>query len=1442
MINIKKIHINLHYFLLIVFFSNIIFENILFSEQTETIIIKIKQSDKNKNLILSENLIPAISLSSKTKKINSLLQGNTIANELFDELRSYYYIKVPKFTAINKINELRAKKQDMIVYKSINYKIEQDKIKTNDPLYKSQWSMPIIQIENAWNKATGKGIVVGIIDTGIDYEHEDLENQLWINSFEDLNGNGKFDNWSYKEERNGVYGDIDGIDNDGNGFIDDIIGYDFVDKTIMYIGDVKYPDYLPYDENKHGTAVSSLISAEHNNKKGITGIAFDAKIMALRAFDVGGNAECKDIANAIVYAAINGADVINMSFGEYMSSPIMHTAIKFADALGCILIASAGNDGITKLHYPSSYSEVISVGGCNEDLKQIYNYGNNLNITAPAKNIYTAIPKNNYAKLSGTSFSAPIVSGISALLKEVNQSLTTKDVINILNYSATKVFTGWTPEYGAGIVNAYQALKEPEMSDIKISYPENNSVINLSKNDTIKLIGSVTTPLFQSYLLRIKKDNNKDQWDTLIPIQYEAKINEVIGKFYSKKISNLLENYTISLLVNLKNGNTLEVRNTIKFCSDENGIKINKLNILQPFFYEKRLPIVNIQTNTECNALVFYKIKDTDTPYKTISSNTYYTKNHIVALNNIPTNIDIEGYVLAILTNADTIRQEFNFNLSNDYFYEYNFYKKEYELPRSYIYDKIINIKNDNESYISLNTLSENLEIEYPKIYKYNAETKNFICIDSTQSREITVANGDSNGDNIPELLAGANGHYKLFQKNTNSSIYDNILFQTNIEKTLWAEGMCDIDGDNKQELIFVDNEYSFYIYSYENNEYKLKLTKNINDFMNLIVIDSLKNTYRIKSGFAIGDFDNDNKIEFGITTYNNDYLLILEIDKDFNTRLKDYKKLENYYHIPNSHFITTGDFDNDGKTDILYMYYGKCDDGENVLGENEIWTYYLFKYDENNNLIKACEDDIYGVRISNLEQGVYFRNGLSSGNLNNILGDEAVICTFPNLYILTWNDKQNKLIPLWSYPTSITNKAIIYDFDNNGKTEIGFSTFSSTSFFEFDNNYKEGTEIINFDGWALTSESVYFKWDIQNNEINENVNYELWLIETKKLLEKDVSFDIYKTKQNFIQIDKLFPNTKYTAYVKISQDENYFSSPIEVYLTEQTKAINASYKYNNLIEVKFTGLLPYEVNSGCFILSSIDNNNKSILISSTTVITDSTIILDINSTLPNGIYKLHILSFRDFYKNYTNDTILIFNINNTIKKELFLTRLEFKKPNYVTLEFSEVIDKITATLISNYTIVPKCNIDSINLVDSTKIELFLSTHSLLGLGKDYLITASNNIIAKNGNRMTNGAGNTLGFTIAEENLNKICVYPNPIRLSKNDEAYIGRLTQKAKIEIMTLEGKILNKLEELDGNGGINWNLRDLFGNILTPGIYILKVIDEISNSEHYTKFTIIK
>ena len=1439
-----KLSSKLFYFLFLIFFYIGLTANLFAESKNETIIVRLNNSKKHQNLVLSENLKPAVLLPKTLKKSNLLL--NSDLDELMAELSSYYYLEVPVGTSINKIHELES--QGITAYKSIKYKIEQDNTKINDPLYKSQWSLPIIQIENAWKKATGKNVVVGVIDTGIDPDHEDLANQLWINPLEDINGNGKFDNWSSLEEHDGVYGDIDGIDNDGNGFVDDIIGFDFVDKTIMFIGDAKNPDYYPFDENRHGTAVASVIAAEHNNNKGITGIAFDSKIMTLRAFDVSGNAECKDIANAIIYAAVNGVDVINMSFGEYMSSPLMHTAIKFADALGCILIASSGNEGTSKPHYPSDYDEVISVGGCNEELQQIYNYGNHLDITAPARNIYSATPNNNYNKLNGTSFAAPIVSSVAALLKEKNKELTTKDIRNIFQYSASKIKSNWTPEYGAGIINAYQALKDPEISDISITYPENNSVINISKIDTVNIVGSVFTPLFNSYLVRIKKEsfknyfyNEKEEWDTLVSAQNDAKINTVIGSFYTQNFSDSLETYTLSLLVNLKNGSTLETRNNIKFCSDNYGLKINKLSILQPFFFEKRVPVINIQTNALCNAYIYYK-KKTDSLYNITASNTYYTNNHTIMLKDIPANTDYDGYVLVILPNADTVKQEFEFNISNDYFEEYSFYKKEYELPRAYLYDKPLNIDINNSNCISLNLLSSALDINMPMIYKFDSKKKEFVCIDSTNTREITVAGGDSNGDGKIEILAGSNGQYKLFQKEENQSIYNKIVFsQPNIEDLVWGEGMIDINCDGNEELIFVDNSYYFYIYSFDNNEYILKAKKNINEFMNQFVPDSLANSFKIKTGIAIGDFDNDGNAEIALTSYNNDYLLIIEIDKYFNSRLKDYLELENYYHIPNSHFIASGDFDNDGKQDILYMYYGKCDNGDNTLGESEVWTYSLFKYDNNNKFIKAAEDDIYGVRISDIEKGIYFRNGLTAGNLDNKAGDEAVICAFPNLYVLTWNEEKQKFIPLWSYPNSLANKAVIGDFDNNGINEIGFASFASTCFYEFNENHKTGTEISNFDGWSLSNTSAYFTW--QTVDTSLKAEYELWLIETENLLLEDAYFTVYKTNNKSIKIDNLVPNTKYTAYVKVSQPDDYFSLPKEIYLNDIVAPIAASYKnQNKLIEIKFNGLLPIETNNINFRIYKEGNENELIPYSNCNSVSDSVVAVDLINKLENGIYNIYISSFRDFYGNYTKAAALSFNVNEIENKELFLTRLEFTKPNIIILEFSEAVDSYSSTNIDNYTLKPYCSIENIEQIDSNKVKILLHEHSLYGLGKDYLITASRNISSKSGLLMTEGVGNTLGFSIYEDNIDKIIVYPSPISLNKHDEAYIGHLTQTAKIEIMTIDGKILRTLEELDGNGGINWDLRDNYGNILGIGVYIIKATDTINNKEKYTKFTIIK
>ena len=140
------------------------------------------------------------------------------------------------------IHELKKNPEVELVERNTIFRVDSA---PNDPFYTNQWALATINAEKAWQKATGKGIRIGIVDTGIDYTHVELKNQLWINPKEDINHDGIFEPWASTEIRSGVTGDLNGIDDDSNGFVDDVIGYDFVDQTVGNVGDYSNPDPDP---------------------------------------------------------------------------------------------------------------------------------------------------------------------------------------------------------------------------------------------------------------------------------------------------------------------------------------------------------------------------------------------------------------------------------------------------------------------------------------------------------------------------------------------------------------------------------------------------------------------------------------------------------------------------------------------------------------------------------------------------------------------------------------------------------------------------------------------------------------------------------------------------------------------------------------------------------------------------------------------------------------------------------------------------------------------------------------------------------------------------------------------------------------------------------------------------------------------------------------------
>jgi subtilisin family serine protease len=315
---------------------------------------------------------------------------------------------------------------------------------TAEPFYPYQWGLENtgaytfggvesvrdvdIDASGAWPLATGAGVTVAVLDDGVDFLDPELAGQEWTNSGESGPASGGGDKES------------NGLDDDGNGFVDDVHGTNFCgdasDQT-LHVPFNEHNPITPADDTGdfHGTAVAGVIAAAANDDEGV-GVAPDADIMAVRWLEAGAwEDECAltDLAiEAIHYAVDNGADVINASWGGAGDDPLLEDAIQYAADHDVVFVAAAGNEGTNTPHYPAAYDlpNLISVGAIQSDgeLADFSNYGSWVDMAAPGHVIVAPVadlaqgPDDIYA-WSGTSFSAPMVSGVAALIGQLHPEL-----------------------------------------------------------------------------------------------------------------------------------------------------------------------------------------------------------------------------------------------------------------------------------------------------------------------------------------------------------------------------------------------------------------------------------------------------------------------------------------------------------------------------------------------------------------------------------------------------------------------------------------------------------------------------------------------------------------------------------------------------------------------------------------------------------------------------------------------------------------------------------------------------------------------------------------------------------------------------------------------------------------------------------------------------------
>ena len=264
----------------------------------------------------------------------------------------------------------------------------------NDAGFGHQWGLRNVRAPAAWDVTTGAPVSVAVLDTGVAYDHPDLAANIWTNAAEQQNG----------------------MDEDGDGFADDIHGADFLDQ-----------DADPRDDDAHGSHVAGIIGARGNNSIGVTGVSWDVRIMALKFLDSSGDGNTADAAAAIDYAVDHGARVINASWSGPRFSNALYSAIQRAGARGTLFVAAAGNEGVDSDHepqYPAAFDlpNVISVAASDRQdrLLEFSSYGKtSIDLAAPGEDISSTVPPefdpSGYTSFSGTSMAAPFVSGAAAL-------------------------------------------------------------------------------------------------------------------------------------------------------------------------------------------------------------------------------------------------------------------------------------------------------------------------------------------------------------------------------------------------------------------------------------------------------------------------------------------------------------------------------------------------------------------------------------------------------------------------------------------------------------------------------------------------------------------------------------------------------------------------------------------------------------------------------------------------------------------------------------------------------------------------------------------------------------------------------------------------------------------------------------------------------------------
>jgi len=885
----------------------------------------------------------------------------------------------------------------------------------DDSAFYAQWVPGALHLPEAWDLVRGSpDVLVAVIDTGIDPLHPDLKDAIWINPGEDLNHDGRYEP-----------ADQNGVDDDGNGLVDDIWGWDFVDAPRFPDGgDYRKPDNQPLDEHGHGTAVAGIVAATGNNGIGIAGVAFGTKVLVLRAGTSRGLLEEDDVAAAVLYAVEMGARVVNMSFGDTEEAPFLDDVLRYAHSRGLVLVAAAGNDGNTTPYFPAALGETISVGASDEsDARANFSsFGETLDFLAPGVSVLTTALGGGYQRFNGTSAAAPVASGVAALLLAENPDLTPEEVRARLATTAVDVPPpGWDMYNGAGRIDAYASLTTGSEIYAQIQEPRAGSAAGGSE---IVIKGTASGPDFVRYRLYFGAGEVPYDW-TLLTSSEERVVDAVLFRW---SLQGLTEGpYVLRLVVEDGSGNTVEDR--VGFTVDQSAPLVGNVNFLRMIEGPWPGAMLSFHTTDVCRAWFRWRPQGSQADFTEIPLR-YLTRDHHIFLDQgqmsrrIEYGIRVENLRGQVTEMAPEVGFRV-YDFGGDRIPTDQLVEHLAPLPAGYLSLRAADVTGDGVPEL---ICTPTLGLAWDKLQVWRWQVDGWQRVAQTENHWLPRDAADVNGDGVVEVLAGWGDVGAVLRLRPETGLLETVWSKIG---DFWPARFTDLDRDGLAEIVArYQGQWSLWENLHDSGFGLLARMSNPSEGENQYAVPKC----------GMGDSDGDGRPELLFGDNDGDlFLYEFAGEGQLNVVWQDRLPLPE-----TSGYVEMADLDGDGKDEIIAGGHS----ADFINSEHEFdtrhWLYRVYRYAG-----KQSYEVVAEWRFAGYLGDRRFQSGVSAADLDGDGDDEVLICVAPDLYLVDFDASRGRPVLRGQLPDVATNLAEVADFDGDGVAEIAFDQGDSLRFFQ---------------------------------------------------------------------------------------------------------------------------------------------------------------------------------------------------------------------------------------------------------------------------------------------------------------------------------------------------------------------------------------------------------